>query len=73
MSSSPNAARTGASPSALALTICLGRHLAKMEMRILFEELMPRLESLEFAGQPSRSEAAFVSGPKQLPIRYQMA
>ena len=53
--------------------LCLGQHLAKMEMRILFEELMPRLKSLEFAGQPTRAEAAFVSGPKHLPIRYQMA
>jgi cytochrome P450 len=53
--------------------LCLGQHLAKLEMRILFEELMPRLKSLDFAGQPSRSEGAFVSGPKRLPIRYQMA
>jgi hypothetical protein len=53
--------------------LCLGQHLAKMEMRILFEELMPRLKSLEFAGTPQRSEAAFVSGPKRLPIRYTMA
>ena len=53
--------------------LCLGQHLAKLEMRILFEELMPRLKSLEFAGTPGRSEAAFVSGPKRLPIRYQMA
>jgi cytochrome P450 len=52
--------------------LCLGQHLAKMEMRILFEELMPRLKSVEFAGQPTRAEAAFVSGPKHLPIRYQM-
>ena len=53
--------------------LCLGQHLAKMEMRILFEELMPRLKSVEFAGQPTRAEAAFVSGPKHLPIRYAMA
>jgi cytochrome P450 len=53
--------------------LCLGQHLAKMEMRILFEELMPRLKSLEFAGEPTRSEGAFVSGPKRLPIRYTMA
>jgi hypothetical protein len=53
--------------------LCLGQHLAKLEMRILFEELMPRLKSLEFAGQPIRAEAAFVGGPKRLPIRYQMA
>ncbi len=53
--------------------LCLGQHLAKMEMRILFEELMPRLKSLEFAGEPARALGAFVGGPKRLPIRYQMA
>ncbi len=52
--------------------LCLGQHLAKMEMRILFEELMPRLKSLEFAGTPTRSAGAFVGGPKRLPIRYTM-
>ena len=52
--------------------LCLGQHLARMEMRILFEELMPRLKSLEFAGSATRAEAAFVGGPKRLPIRYQM-
>ncbi|ATQ40962.1 cytochrome P450 [Caulobacter mirabilis] len=50
--------------------LCLGQHLAKMEMRILFEELLPRLESLEFAGEPRLSQGNFVSGPKSLPIRY---
>ena len=53
--------------------LCLGQHLAKMEMRILWEELLPRLKSLEFNGQPTRAEAAFVGGPKRLPIRYEMA
>jgi len=53
--------------------LCLGQHLAKMEMRILFEELMPRLKSLEFAGEPMRSAGNFVGGPKRLPIRYAMA
>lgn len=53
--------------------LCLGQHLAKMEMRILWEELMPRLAKLEFGGEPSRSAAAFVGGPKRLPIRYAMA
>lgn len=52
--------------------LCLGQHLAKMEMRILFEELIPRLASVEFAGVPTRAEAAFVGGPKSLPIRYTM-
>jgi hypothetical protein len=44
-----------------------------MEMRILWEELIPRLSRLEFGGEPSRSAASFVSGPKRLPIRYAMA
>src|SRR5215217_8410941 len=50
--------------------LCLGQHLAKMEMRILFEELLPRLKTLEFAGDPKLSQGNFVSGPKSLPIRY---
>jgi cytochrome P450 len=50
--------------------LCLGQHLAKMEMRILFEELLPRLRSLELAGEPKQSEAVFVNGPKKLPIRF---
>lgn len=52
--------------------LCLGQHLARMEMRILFEELMPRLKSVSFAGEPTRAEAGFVGGPKRLPIRFEM-
>jgi cytochrome P450 len=43
-----------------------------MEMRILWEEMLPRLESLELAGSPSLSQATFISGPKHVPIRYRM-
>lgn len=50
--------------------LCLGQHLAKMEMRILFEELLPRLKSIELAGKPEMSQATFVNGPKTLPIRF---
>jgi len=52
--------------------VCLGQHLARMEMRILWEELLPRLESVELAAPPKRTEAAFVCGPKAVPIRYRM-
>jgi cytochrome P450 len=73
----PDAFRPGRSPNrhlafGYGAHLCLGQHLAKMEMRILFEELMPRLSSLEFAGTPTRAGAAFVGGPKRLPIRYRM-
>jgi cytochrome P450 len=53
--------------------LCLGQHLAKMEMRILWEELLPRLKSVELAGEARLSEANFVNGPKRLPIRYALA
>ncbi len=53
--------------------LCLGQHLAKMEMRILWEEMMPRLRSLELAGEPKLAAASFVGGPKRLPIRYRLS
>src|SRR3546814_6162593 len=36
--------------------VCLGQHLARMEMRILMEELLPRLKRVELAVEPARSE-----------------
>ena len=53
--------------------VCLGQHLARMEMRIFMEELLPRLSSLELAGDPARVESVFVGGLKRLPIRFTVA
>jgi cytochrome P450 len=53
--------------------VCLGQHLARMEMRILMEELLPRLKSIELAGEPARVESVFVGGLKRLPIRFEAA
>lgn len=52
---------------------CLGLHLARLEMRILFNELLDRIDSVELAGEPKRSKSSFVGGLKTLPIRYQAA
>ena len=52
--------------------VCLGQHLARMEMRILWEELFARLESVELDGQPKNMTASFVCGPKSVPIRFKM-
>jgi cytochrome P450 len=49
---------------------CLGAALARMETRALFAELLPRLESVELAGQPEWVATTFVGGLKHLPIRY---
>jgi len=50
--------------------VCLGQHLARMEMRILWEELLPRLKSLELAGEAKWTKSVFVVGPKTVPVRY---
>jgi hypothetical protein len=51
---------------------CLGSHLARMELRAFFRELLPRLESVELDGTPQYVLATFVGGPKNVPIRYRM-
>jgi len=52
--------------------LCLGQHLAKLEMRILFEELLPRLKSISLDGEVKMTQAVFVNGPKKLPIRFEL-
>jgi cytochrome P450 len=52
---------------------CLGAHLARMEVRAIFRELLPRLESIELDGDPQWVKAYFVQGPKKLPIKYSMS
>jgi cytochrome P450 len=52
--------------------LCLGQHLAKLEMRILFEELLPRLKSIALDGEVKMTQAYFVNGPKKLPIRFEL-
>ena len=52
--------------------ICLGQHLARLEMKSFWEELIPRLDSVSMAGPGQMSESEFVSGPKSVPITFQM-
>ena len=49
---------------------CLGAHLARLEIRALFKELIPRLEHIEMAGAPAQTASVLVSGPKRLPVTY---
>jgi len=53
--------------------LCLGQHLARLEMRILFEELLPRIKGVSLDGEPRCSESFFVSGLKSLPIKFELA
>jgi cytochrome P450 len=51
---------------------CLGAQLARMEIRALLTELVPRLDSAELAGKPELTSTLFVGGLKRLPIRYEV-
>jgi cytochrome P450 len=53
--------------------LCLGMHLARLELRILFEELLPRIAAVEIAGEPKLSYANFVNGLKTLPVKVTWA
>lgn len=49
---------------------CLGAVLARIEVRAFFEELLPRLGTVELDGEPTGIATTFVGGLKRLPIRY---
>jgi cytochrome P450 len=49
---------------------CLGQHLARLELRIFFEELLRRLAWIEISGVPRRSASLFLGGPRALPVRF---
>jgi cytochrome P450 len=47
---------------------CLGAHLARLETKILFQELLPRLRSIELTGPIERIRSNFVNGIKRMPV-----
>ncbi|HJS26505.1 MAG TPA: cytochrome P450 [Actinomycetota bacterium] len=53
--------------------VCLGAHLARLEVRVMFEELIPRLESLEITGPVERLRSNFINGIKHMPVRVSLA
>lgn len=53
--------------------LCLGMHLARLELKILFEELLPKIAAVGLTGEPRLSTANFVNGLKTLPVRVTWA
>lgn len=49
---------------------CLGAELARIQIRALLTELIPRLDTLTLNGTPEYIKAITVSGLKHLPIHY---
>jgi cytochrome P450 len=52
--------------------VCLGAHLARLEVRVMFEELVPRLKTLEITGPVERLRSNFINGIKHMPVRVEL-
>jgi cytochrome P450 len=48
---------------------CLGAHLARLEVRIVLEELAARVKSIELLGEPVRLRSNHINGIKRMPVR----
>ncbi len=53
--------------------LCLGAQLARMEIKILFQELLPRLAGARIAGPVERMRSNFIAGVKRLPVEFALA
>ena len=52
---------------------CLGAHLAKLEVQVMFDLLLPRLAGLELLGPPERMRTNFTNALKRMPVRVETA
>ncbi len=52
---------------------CLGASLARMELRLIFTELVTRMSHLGFVGEVEMLRSNFVGGIKHMPIRWEAA
>ena len=50
--------------------MCLGQHLAILEVERFFQTLLPRLSHIEMVSEPEWVQANFVGGLKSMPVRY---
>jgi cholest-4-en-3-one 26-monooxygenase len=53
--------------------VCLGAHLARLELRHAFAQLRRRLEQCEISGAVERVRSSFVGGIKRVPMRWRIA
>lgn len=49
---------------------CLGSSLARLEIRVIFEELLRRVPDMELAGDVARLRSNFLNGIKRMPVRF---
>jgi cytochrome P450 len=53
--------------------VCLGQHLARIEIDAVLREVLTRMEEIEILAPPEWLASTFISGPRSLPIRFRPA
>ena len=49
---------------------CIGSHLARLELQVMFEEMIPRLRNPKFASDPKYVKSFFVNAIKEMNITF---
>ena len=49
---------------------CLGAHLARREIKVMFDELFRRLPDIEVSGEPELLRSNFIHGIKRMPVAF---
>jgi len=49
---------------------CLGANLARLEIRVMFEQVLTHLPDLALAGPVERLPSNFINGPRRMPVRF---
>ena len=49
---------------------CMGAHLARREITVMFRELFKRIPDIRVAGEPAQLRSAFINGIKHLPVEF---
>lgn len=52
--------------------VCLGQHLARLEIDAVLSEVLSRLESIEVVAEPEWLASTFISGPRSLQVRFRV-
>jgi cytochrome P450 len=53
--------------------VCLGQHIARVEIDALLREVIRRMDAIELAQSPEWLASNFISGPKRMPVRFRPA
>jgi|GEM_PF-2615441 len=51
---------------------CLGANVARLELRVMFQQLAERLQEVELRGPAERLRSSFLGGVKHMPVRWQL-